>query len=174
MKAPKINTKNLTYFNITKHWRKIKPFIASPEGEHIWRKNMEDFDRDRRAEHGWPPSTLPHHYPSHYDGDWRCERPGRTPEWWHYVCAQACHFLVDLNLYAAINAFPNHQWRIVTQRHHSTVWNGDCKNPVLFDMNFLAIGICPKQAWKTASKGRMLKPGKPLNWHRYIGKEFFV
>ena len=167
MKPPKINTDNIQYINITKHWKRIKPIVLSLDAENIWMPNMFDYQEQRNGKLSW--RILTYKKPRHFDGcDWRFERTGRHPEWWDFVCHSACHFLVDLNLYAAAKVFPKFQWRIVTQRQHSTVWNGDVENPVLFDMNFLALGIPAKESWSIASKGRMLKPFKPLNQFRYF------
>lgn len=66
-------------------------------------------------------------------------------------------------LYVASTAYPDVPWRIVSSVKHSTVWNGDMKRPVLFDVNFLALGVSAKDALMLASKGRALKPGRLLH-----------
>lgn len=39
---------------------------------------------------------------------------------------------------------------------------------MLFDVNFLAIGVSAKEAWSLAVKGRVLKPGSVLrHWVIY-------
>jgi hypothetical protein len=46
----------------------------------------------------------------------------------------------------------------VTAQKHSTVWDGA---ETLFDINFLALGVDPDEAWRLASKdGRVLKVGR--------------
>lgn len=132
---------------------------------------------DYGAQRGWGEKNYSQYKsPSEFDScDWRCEpRIGRTPSYWRWVCWNCCHFLVDLNLFLAIKAFPQFEWRIITHANrkddndsHSTVWNGETKSPLLFDMNFLALGIPARQAWETAIKGKIMPPFWPLNPERY-------
>ena len=52
---------------------------------------------------------------------------------------------------------------IVTTRKHSTVWDGA---ETLFDINFLALGVDPDEAWELAGSGnRQLKIGVELRCH---------
>ena len=95
--------------------------------------------------------------------DWWCDHRGRMPEFWNYVKHSACHWLVNLNRELAIRAEPKRAWRIVTSQDHSTTWDGD---QMLFDMNFLALGVDPDEAWRLANrKGRRLAVGKELRCH---------
>jgi len=130
---------------------------------------MRDFAEMRAADRDIVYIHNEHQYelPWHYDScDWRFEirqgQRGRKPAFWDYTCHAACHWLVDLNLFAAMKAFPLWEWRIITHRKHSTVWNGDERDAFLFDLNFLALGVSSKEAWDLAIKGRILKPGKFL------------
>lgn len=78
--------------------------------------------------------------------------------------------MVDLNLYVATKVFPEFPWRIITHwqtKGHSTVWNGSEKSPLLFDMNFLALEVDPKEAWKIATKGSMFKPSRFLKSYNF-------
>jgi hypothetical protein len=161
---PRIKKSNLTYYPIQSHWRKIAPVIRSAECEAIWRPNMVDYNRQRASDNGFKYNPRPFWYPRCCDGcDWRCDRVGKHPAYWDFVCHSACHWLVDMCLYVANKIHPEVQWRIVSSHKHSTVWNGEKEWPVLFDLNFLALGVCPKQAWELAIKGRVLKPGKWLH-----------
>lgn len=139
---------------------------------------MEDFEINRAHDNGYKLKSDDYKKfdsPCVFDSsDWRFTRPGISPEWWDFVCYRACHYLVDLNLFVAMKVFPRYEWRILTQKNHSTVWDGELERPMLFDMNFSALQIDPRDAWGAVTKGRMLKSGNPLNWHRYIGKELFV
>lgn len=165
MKPPKIAIRKIQYYPIAKHWRRLKPFFEYPESEQFWRLNMRDYYEQRMLKHQIPYQHDESKYstPSDYDScDWRWCRPGRHPQFWNYVCHSACHWLVDCNLFVATNALPQFQWRIVSSPKHSTVWNGDAKNPVLFDLNFLALEVSAKEAWEIASVGHMKKPGKYL------------
>lgn len=138
---------------------------------------MNDWEDAYRLEHNLPKAD-PSRYgaPCEHDGgDWRFFKDdgsvrGRLPEYFDYVCGRACHYLVDANLYVITRAFPKNRWRIVTQARHSTIWNGDTENPVLFDPNYMAFGGCVKKVWEIVSKGRFLKPGRPM---RHIGPPFW-
>lgn len=165
MKAPKIKIRRIAYFPIVRHWRRLKPLFESDEAERLWRANLRDYSEQKAAQHKFKYEHNParYRYPRDHDGcDWRCCRVGRHPEFWNYCCHAACHWLVDMNLHVAMSAYPDVPWCILTQRHHSTIWNGDTERPVLFDLNFLALEVPAKQAWEIASAGRMLKPHKPL------------
>lgn len=165
MTKPCIKISKLGYFPITKHWHKLKPLFESKEAENLWRFNLRDYAQQKSCEHKfrYKYDESRYRFPADHDGcDWRCCRNSRHPEWWDYVCHSACHWLVDMNLWVAMQAYPEVPWQIITQRHHSTIWNGDKNNPVLFDLNFLALEVTAKQAWKIASRGRFLKPRQYL------------
>lgn len=166
MKNPP-NCDNATYFPIQQRWRKLKPIFAS--SAHIWRPNMEDFRQQKADTHGFkytPDSrdTLPR---DHDSCDWRWCREGqrgRHPAFWDYVCHSACHWVADMCLYVAQIADPKTPWRVVSSQKHSTVWNGDMERPVLFDTNFLALGVSAPDALRLASRGgRALKPAQWLH-----------
>jgi len=90
--------------------------------------------------------------------DWWLEHKGRKPAFWQYVKHSACHWLVNFNLELAQLVMPEEQWRIVTSDKHSTVWNG---SNLLFDFNFLALGISAEECFELAnSGGKVLKSGK--------------
>ncbi len=169
----KARVSKVEYFPIQKHWRKLKPIFESREARSIWWPNMLEYLEQRAHQNGYNHRLTPEyrarlHLPRDFDScDWRynCEdRKGRQPRFWDYACHSACHWIVDLCLYVASTAYPDVPWRIVSSSKHSTVWNGDTNNPVLFDVNFLAIGVTPKEALKLAKRGRELKPGKVLRW----------
>lgn len=172
MSKPTIKISRIKYFPVAKHWRKLLPVYQSPEAEKIWRLNMRDymdiraFDREFKYVH----NESRYRTPSDYDScDWRfSNRRGRKPAFWDYVCHSACHWLVDVNLFVACKVFPQFQWRIITtngnriKHTHSTIWNGDCENPMLFDLNFLALDVTAKEAWHIVRNGVFLRPGIPL------------
>lgn len=165
MTKPRIKISRLKYFPIVKHWKRLRPLFRSATAEQFWRLNLRDHAEQRASQHKLKHKHNESRYrrPSDYDScDWRFNRPGRKPEFWDYCCHSACHWLVDMNLWVAMRAFPEVPWRVVTHNKHSTIWNGDTENPVLFDLNFLALEVTAKDAWKLASKGRFLKPGNVL------------
>ena len=167
MKPPQIAINRLSFFPIQKHWRRLGPLFKSKESKSIWLPNMLEYHRNRAHEFGFKYIRKKdmEGSPACWDScDWRFNRehPGPSPGFWEFACHSACHWVADMCLYVASNAYPNTPWRIVTSDKHSTVWNGCPKTPVLFDVNFLAIGVKPKEAWELASKGRMLKPGQWL------------
>jgi hypothetical protein len=75
----------------------------------------------------------------------------------------ACHWLVNFNRELAVLAESKREWRIVTSKEHSTVWDSD---ETLFDMNFLALGVDADEAWRLArQKGKILAVGKEVLCH---------
>ena len=64
--------------------------------------------------------------------------------------------MVNFALELAQLVEPNRKWRIITSDKHSTVYDG---KDTLFDFNFLALGISPKECFELAYK-RELKPGQ--------------
>lgn len=151
------------------HWGMLGPIFRSKECGAIWRANMAEYMEQRASDFKYKYTPRRYEVPADCDScDWRCEHRGRQPAFWNYACHSACHWLVDMCLYVAITAYPETPWRIVSSRKHSTVWNGDTLNPMLFDVNFLAIGVSAKEAWSLAVKGRVLKPGSVLrHWVIY-------
>jgi hypothetical protein len=92
-----------------------------------------------------------------YDGEGHSRR-GRQPAFWDYVVHSGCHWVVNFNLRLAERLEPKTPWRIISSQKHSTVWSGD---DVLFDCNFLALGVDPDEAFTLArTGGRVLKIGK--------------
>jgi hypothetical protein len=76
-------------------------------------------------------------YPEDFEGcDWRWSVRGRHPRYFQYVKHGACHWLVNFNLTLAQLVEPKKEWRMVTSRIHSTVWDGE---HTLFDLNGLAL-----------------------------------
>ncbi len=157
---PHPNYSRARHFDIQKHWRKLGPIFKSKEAEKIWVPCMKEWKVvAHKNERPYP--TI-----ASYDlSEWRWYPPtrGRHPAFWNFVCYRACHWLVDLGLYVAMTAYPDVPWRILTRRNgHSTVWNGDFKNPVLFDANYLALKVCPKETLKLVYRGRKFRPGRYL------------
>lgn len=155
--------KRAKYFDIQKNWRKLGPIFRSEEARRIWKPCMDQFDmwrfEDNKRSGEWKPDQHGN-LPSDYDScDWRFMTAGRHPEFWDFVCHSACHWIVDLALFVAMKAYPDIPWRIVTSKRHSTVWNGDLKNPVMFDLNFLALKVKPSDAMEAAFTGSVRKHG---------------
>ena len=105
-----------------------------------------------------------HQLPRGFDScDWRWGTDGPLrgphPAFWKFVCHSACHWLVDLNLFVAVTAWPKVPWRILNAKKHSTVWNSDLRQPLLFDANFLALEINPGEALNLTWNGVHRRPG---------------
>lgn len=154
------------YFPIQKHWRKLGPIFRSEEARKIWHPCLEEFDLWRSRENGYKykpdkDARAPIRYDS-CDWRWNRERRGPLPAFWDFACHSACHWVADLAMFAAKSTLPNIPWRILTAQKHTTVWNGCVEDPVLFDINFHAIGVKSAEAMKLASCGRELKPGRYL------------
>jgi hypothetical protein len=143
-----------SYYDPVKNWRRIRPHL--PEVEHILVRDFNKFTWGMWRKK-FKPGQLPHEFEN---SDWWLERRGRHPAYWGYVKRYACHHLVNHNLELAQRARPQDQWRIVTSDKHSTVYNG---HGLLFDLNFCALRISPRKAFKLASTdGKFLAPGEHL------------
>lgn len=155
------------YFDIQKNWRKLGKLFRSDTARSIWHPCMEEFMEWRAEENKYPYKPQPEaKAPTDYEScDWRWNQDvsyNRQPKFWDYARHSACHWVADLALFVAKTAYPQEPWRILTARHHTTVWNGSTTAPVLFDINFHAMGVEPQEAIKLASKGRELKVGHYL------------
>lgn len=146
MTLPKIE--RASYLPIALHWRKLRPIYRSDEARCIRLPNMVAFRKQRADEDKFKPNWDHVGLPKDFDScDWRCDQ-GRG------------HWLVDLNLFVATQAFPAIP-RIVSLRRHSTPWNGDRENPVVFDLDFLALSFSAEEALRLAfTRGWELKPGR--------------
>ncbi len=158
--------KNATYVDIKRHWRRLRPVFASDKARAIWEPCMMEFAQWRAEERGYTykpydDGSKPERYDS-CDWRWSGERRGRMPAYWDYACYSACHWVVDLGLFVAQSYAKSEEWRIITSQKHSTVWNGDCQKPLLFDINFSALGVSAQDALTLAAKGRELKVGRYL------------
>jgi len=128
----------MRYYDVQRHWRKVKPVITSPEATRVLKRTFRYFE-----------SGVFQGTPADYDhGDWLLYRTGKwgkrgpRPAFFDFVCLGACHWLAHLNLFVTRAVAPNRAWRIVSSDDHSTVWDGNC---LLFDLNFLALGITPHE-----------------------------
>jgi len=148
----------MKYYPIQKNWRKAKDIYSSAEAKAIWCPDMILYMEMRAEDTGvkqWYPADSPELTPSDFDScDWRYEgmgrgRKGPQPAFWKYVCHAACHYLVDLGLYAATTVEPNRDWRVIGNEYHSTVWDGE---DTLWDLNYTALGVDPDEAFAIARK----------------------
>ena len=167
VKPPLPSSRRAKYFPIQQRWRKLKPIFESDKAHSIWWPNMLDYAVNRSIQNGYELNGrhLLNKLPRDFDScDWRWGegRRGPQPAFWNYVCHSACHWMVDCCLYVAMTAYPDIPWRIISSSKHSTVWNGDFKNPILFDVNFLALGVHASEAIHLACRGRVLKKGTYL------------
>lgn len=168
---------NTKYLDVQKHWRKLGPIFHCPRAACIWLPCMIEYWQVRAHDNHYkynPPRIEPY-CPSVFDScDWRFNRskPGRAPEFWDFVCHGACHWIVDLDLFVAINAYPSVPWQILSSNRHSTVWNGDYHNPVLFDINYLALEVAPAEALRLAWPGMLLKPWCYLKPYNHPGVDY--
>jgi len=153
------------YVNVQKYWRRLSPIFRSQRAACIWMPCMLEYWMTRADEYKYefkPPWNEPY-FPAIFDScDWRFERRGRHPAYWDFVVHGACHWIVDLDLFVAINAYPEIPWQILSSQRHSTVWNGDLREPLLFDVNYLALDVPPAEALQTAWPGRLLEPSRYL------------
>jgi hypothetical protein len=147
----------MKYYNAKRYWSKLRPHYESSE---VQARLLEDFSKYVKGRTGrtFLLGQTPHEGES---VDWWCDHRGRIPGFWNYVRHGACYWLVNPGLMVAQRALPKRTWRIVGSDHHSTVWDGA---ETLFDLNFLAFGICPDEAFNLATKGefKVLEPGEFL------------
>src|SRR5262249_52500724 len=142
----------MRYYPIARRWTKrIAPHLEDPAVQKVLVRDLNKFTWGRRRKKFLPGMT-PHEFES---CDWWLGHRGPLPRFWHYVKHAACHWLVNDTVRLAERAEPRVEWRIVTSENHSTVWDG---GEVLFDMNFLALGVPPEKAWQLASEGGKVLP----------------
>ena len=147
------------YYPVQKNWRKIKPHLGNADVQVALVRDFGKYTMGR-----WEKEFLPGMTPTEWEScDWRCDRRGRQPEYWDYVKHGACHWLVGFARRLAVLTEPKRPWRIVTSQAHSTCWDGD---ETLFDLQFLALGVAPDEAWRLArTRGRVLRVGRDIPVH---------
>lgn len=163
------------YVQAAEHWQKLGPLARSQAAREIWLPDMMQFRATRQLKCwdkigalGWGLTSdyeaAPN--PAHFDScDWRTELREPLPHFLQFVCHSACHWLVNLNLWLAEHYDSKQPWRIAASYDHSLAWNGDTKKPVLFDLNYLGLGISAEEAWEQAIHGKdafQLSVGKRL------------
>lgn len=148
----------MQYYDLKKNWtHKVAPHLSNPRVVQVLVSEMDKYTFSR-----WGKHFTAHDTPSRFDScDWRCEHRGKEPRFWEYASHGKCHWLVNFNLELARLTMPNRPWRIRTSQKHSTVWDG---KGMLFDINFLALGVSPQECFDLAS-GRDLKIGRHLVTH---------
>jgi len=154
----------IRYYDVRRHWtKKIKPHLADDRLNAIL---VRDFNRYTYGRWGkrFVAGMIPADFDCHCD--WRCRHRPPGPRFWRYVASGACHALVNFNLRLAELAESTRPWRILTSDRHSTVWDGDL---TLFDLNFLAMGVPPDEAFEMAAGagGRELRVGGQRRVHPY-------
>lgn len=150
MPAPKVR-----YFDVGRHWTKrIAPHLADPVVSAVLVRDFHKYTWGRSRKK-FEPGMVPFDFES---CDWWVEHRGPRPKFWDYVTHAACHWLVNFNLRLAERAAPARPWRILTSDDHSTVFDGD---RTLFDLNFLALGVPPGEAYRLANV-TALAPGREL------------
>jgi len=144
----------MQYYDLQRNWRRIRPHLTDPTVASVLVRDFNKFTFGR-WEHEFLPGMVPHEFET---CDWWCSHRGRLPAYWQYVKHAACHWLVNFNLELAQASVRGREWRIVSSRNHSTVWDGDV---TLFDPNFQALKVAPAECYAMA-RGRVLKPGQHL------------
>lgn len=142
------------YYDIPGKWtRKIQPHLSDARLNEILVRDFNKFTTTR-----WDKPFTLGMLPEQIEScDWRCDHRGKYPRYWKYVKHSACHFVVNFALRLAMLVEPDREWRIVTSKEHSTVWDG---KRTFFDFNFLALGVSASECAELAFKGQILKPGK--------------
>ena len=148
---------DLKYYDLKCNWRKVKRHIEHPEVQALLVRDFNRFTWGR-----WRQKFEPGMLPTQFEScDWQFEHRGKPPAFWSYTKHSACHWLTNFSLRLAQLVEPNRQWRIITSQKHSTVWDG---GSFLFDFNFQAMGISPKECFELAYE-KELKPDELLQVH---------
>jgi hypothetical protein len=149
----------IKYYDLKGRWRRARPHL---EDDTLRKILARDFNKYTRGTHWrkFDADDRPRHFENidwDYDEDTGYFRHrGREPAFWAYTKHGACHWLVNFNLRLAQLTEPNRNWRIVTSKLHSTVWDGET---TLFEFNFLAFGIPPDECFSMADEIH-LAPGE--------------
>ena len=150
----KIDSSGMKYYSPVKSWQTIKRHLGNEE---VNRVLCEDFNKYTFGR--WNQKFSRGQVPREFETcDWDVDYEGRHPGYWAYVKHAACHWLVNFNLALAKLVDPERPWRIITSVKHSSVWDGD---KMLFDFNFLALGVPADEAFEMAYK-RVLPVGTYL------------
>jgi len=154
MRLPTVD--EIKYYDLRRKWRKVERHLENPRVADTLVRDFNKFTYGhlrRRFTAG--------QYPCEFEGlHWDNGHRGRRPRFWQYVCSATSHWLVNFELELARLVEPDRKWRIITDKH-STVWDGE---DTLFEFNFLAFDIPPKECFDLAS-GHELEPGQ----HRKCG-----
>ncbi len=161
MKRQKPNFKNAQYVKVSRNWHRLSPVYHSKKATKIWSKTLPEYAecRDGSGKRFKPQDGKIYDAPEAFSYEsWKWRISGPRAKYWKFVCQQACHWLADLNLFVACTVWPDQNWRILNGKQHTTVWNGDFKNPVLLDLNYIALRVDPAETIGRAWGGRMLRP----------------
>ena len=146
----------IKYYDLRKNWRKVKRHLENPR---VADTLVRDFNKFTYGK--WRKRFTAGQVPFEFENyDCWLQHRGRHPQFWQYVQHEASHWLANFALELAQLVEPDRKWRIITDKH-STVWDGE---DTLFEFNFLALGIPPKQCFELAYEHE-LKPGQ----HRKCG-----
>ena len=146
----------MEYYDLKKHWtKKVVPHLNKLQVLQALVKHFRQVSLALHNNKEFVAGMLPCQFDS---CDWRFEHRGKPPRFWDYTCHGKCHWLVNFNLELAKLVLPERPWRIITSDNHSTVWDGES---MLFEFNFLALGIPPNECYFLAHK-RVLRIGKDL------------
>jgi len=124
---------SMKFYPVVKNWtRKICQHLENPDLQKVLVSDFNKYTTGR-----WGERFRLGQYPDQFEScDWRWSVRGKHPRYFQYVKHGACHWLVNFNLTLAQLVEPKKEWRIVTSRIHSTVWDGE---HTLFDLNGLAL-----------------------------------
>ena len=140
----------MEYYDIKTNWkRKIKPHLTNKVLNRILVRDFRQYMKLCNWNFEFKEGMFPFEFES---CDWFADKRGRPPEYWKFVKAGACHFLVRFNLKLAKLVDPNRKWRILTSDLHSTVWDGE---NTIFEFNYYAFGIPADKAFEKAALGSM-------------------
>jgi hypothetical protein len=146
---------NIRYYDLKRNWtKKILPYLDDDQLNDILDQDFNKFTWGR-----WRMKFRRDEFPYEFETCyWEFGHRGPAPRFWMYVKHGACHWIVNFALRLATLVVPSRSWRIITSQTHSTVWDGQ---NLLFDFNYLAMGIPADECFESASD-QELSPGEYL------------
>jgi hypothetical protein len=156
MPSADLATTKFHYYDLKKHWRKVKRHLSDPVLNDVLVEDFNKFTFGHRNEpfrHGDYPAEFEtcQWWPDKYD-----DPKFRFCAYMKYVKHSACHWLVNFALRLAVLVEPNREWRIITSDEHSTVWDG---RDTLFEFNWQAFGIPAEECFRS-TYDEELRPGE--------------
>ena len=155
------------YYDLIDDWSKVEPFINHPSVLSAMHFNYNAYLLSHLGlpfDDAMTPETI---YELNqrmlFGDDWKQEgfdaRNGERQPYWTITAPHTCHWTANVLLEIAKSAEPEHPWRIISGKNHSTVWDGA---DTLFETHYLVIGRsadeCYEAALESSTEGEIGQP----------------